>query len=274
MALMAAQEISFGGEWRARMVVTLDDAEAGDILDALEIAAPQAVLMIFGGAAGMESGLKTEIAACFRNAILPIVADRGVLIIDGGTQSGIMEIVGRLGAEETPRPIMLGVAPFGAVTFTGKAQMAEICGFNDVPEAETAGLARLDPNHSHFALTPTGEWGSETETMFRLAAALAGQKAGLRPVAALLFNGGNIARQEALSCVRRGWPLIALQGTGRLADQIAQAKLQPALTPTKQQPLLTPADAELAEIAAGEHLTVSTLADAADALTRALIGNA
>ena len=264
MVLMAAEEIHFGGERRARMVMPPDAAEAGAILDALEIAMPKAVLMIFGGAAGMDAELKTEIAACFRDAILPVVADKGVLIIDGGTQSGIMEIVGRLGAETTPRPIMLGVAPFGAVAFPGRAQMAGVHAFADAPEMETDKLAPLDPNHSHFALTPTEEWGSETETMFRLATALSGPTAGPRPVVALLFNGGNIARQEALSCVRRGWPLIALQGTGRLADQIAEAELQPAIAPT---------DADLAEIVDSEHLTVVSLADAA-ALKHALADNA
>ncbi len=261
MALMAAQAIDFGGEWHTRMVVASDAADAGAILDALGLELPDAVLMIFGGAAHMETGLETEIAAAFRNSILPIVAACNALIIDGGTQAGIMEIVGALGAEGTPRPIMLGVAPLGAVTFPGKAQMADVHGFAAVPEAEIGGLAPLDPNHSHFALTPTTEWGSETATMFQLAVALSKREAKPRPLAALLFNGGMIAKQEALQCIRQGWPLIALQGTGRLADQIAQAK--------SQQPL-TPEDTELAEIVTSDRLKVVSLADVADALGEAL----
>ena len=211
MVLMAAQAIDFGRERRARMVVA-PAADAGAILDALGLELPDAVLMIFGGAAHMEAGLETEIVVAFRSSILPVVAACNALIIDGGTQAGIMEIVGRLGAEGTPRPLMLGVAPLGAVTFPGKAQMADVHGFAAVPEAEIGGLAPLDPNHSHFALTPTTEWGSETAAMFQLAVALSKRETKPRRIAALLFNGGIIAKQEALQCIRQGWPLIALAG--------------------------------------------------------------
>lgn len=261
MVLMASQAIDFGGERRARMVVAPAAADAGAILDALGLELPDAVLMIFGGAAHMEAGLETEIAAAFRNSILPVVAACNALIIDGGTQAGIMEIVGTLGAEGTPRPIMLGVAPLGAVTFPGKAHMADVHGFATVPEAEIGGLAPLDPNHSHFALTPTTEWGSETAIMFQIAAALSKREAKPRPLAALLFNGGMIAKQEALQCVRQGWPLIALQGTGRLADQIAQAKSQHNRASD---------DAELTEIITSHRLKVVSLADVAVALGEAL----
>ena len=260
---MDFHQIDFGDGRRARVVVASAADEAGTILSALGLNVTDAVLMIFGGAALMEAGLETQVAAAVREAILPVAAAHNALILDGGTQAGIMEIVGKTSASFVPRPILLGVAPFGVVTFPGKAQEATE-GVAAAPEQEAATqteeLTPLDPNHTHFALTPTTAWGSETETMFHLAAALSTRKAKPPRIAALLFNGGMIAKQEALRCIRQDWPLIAIRGTGRLADQIAQAKIPQALPPE---------DAQLAEILASAWLRVVSIADAANALESA-----
>src|SRR5204862_2521449 len=80
----------------------------------------------------------------------------------------------------------------------------------------------LDPNHSHFVLVDGNEWGSETETLFELAAAFN------VPVLAILVNGGAIAKEELLQSVRRSWPVIVIEGSGRLADEVAAWKKQPS----------------------------------------------
>ena len=76
----------------------------------------------------------------------------------------------------------------------------------------------FDPDHSHFVLVESKEWGGETEMMFKLAKSLSDRI----PVVAILANGGDISRKEVLSSVRQGWPLIVIEGTGGLADDIAQ----------------------------------------------------
>jgi hypothetical protein len=79
----------------------------------------------------------------------------------------------------------------------------------------------LDPNHSHFVLVEGKEWGSETGTLFEIAAVLN------VPVLAILVNGGTVAKDELLQSVRRGWPVIVIEGSGRLADDIAALIKQP-----------------------------------------------
>ena len=66
--------------------------------------------------------------------------------------------------------------------------------------------APLDPDHSHFVLVESKEWGGETEMMFKLAKALASKI----PAITILANGGDISRKEVLLSVRQGWPIIVM----------------------------------------------------------------
>src|SRR5262249_913947 len=43
-----------------------------------------------------------------------------------------------------------------------------------------------------------------------------------------LVNGGAIAKDELLQSVRRNWPVIVIEGSGRLADDIAGLKKEPS----------------------------------------------
>jgi len=130
-----------------------------------------------------------------------------VLIIDGGTQAGVMAIMGQAVAEQQRRSTLLGVAPAGSVTYPGKS--TKMSGNEAAP---------LDPNHSHFVLVETDEWGGETETMYELAKTLS---AG-RPSVAVLINGGPIAKREVLYNVRQRRSIIVIESSGRLADEIAR----------------------------------------------------
>lgn len=102
------------------------------------------------------------------------------------------------------KPMLLGVAPEGRVSYPGKIRV----------EGETGSL---DSNHSHFVLVETDEWGGETAIMYELGQFLA---AG-RPSVAVLVNGGEVATNELLYNVRQKRPIIIFEGSGRLADNIA-----------------------------------------------------
>ena len=75
----------------------------------------------------------------------------------------------------------------------------------------------LEPNHSHFVLVESNEWGGETGKMLELA------RAFNAPIVAILVNGGAIAADEALQSVRNGWPLLVIEGSGRFADELSAA---------------------------------------------------
>lgn len=200
------KEISFQNGNRAKLVTTTADAPADAIPSSLNIEKPKALILILGGADGLDESLKPRLLALFSRSIACAAIETGAVIMDGGTKAGVMELMGQAVADQGRKSILLGVAPSGKVTYPEGPE-----------EGSIEGGASLDPDHSHFVLVDSKEWGGETEMMFKLAKSLSDKI----PVVAILANGGDISRKEVLSSVRQGWPLIVIEGTGGLADDIA-----------------------------------------------------
>ena len=196
---MRKNTINFENGNRAVVVTAPRDASADAILDALQIATPHAVILLFGGAAGLDELRKAHLSTLFADGVTAVAAEFGALIIDGGTQSGVMSIMGEAVARYPGICELLGIAPKGKITH---------------PELSDAAL---EPNHSHFVLVESAEWGGETGKMLELARALNG------PIVAILVNGGAIAAHEALQSVRNGWQLFVIEGSGRFADELSAA---------------------------------------------------
>ena len=204
--IMKKNTISFENGNRALVITAPLDASAQTILDALEITSPRAVILLFGGAAGLDDSRKAHLETLFAEGVAPVAAELGALIIDGGTQSGVMAMIGEAVARDGRGSQLLGLAP------KGKIAHPEIAGAS----AGSDGTP-LEPNHSHFVLVETAEWGGETGTMLELA------RAFNAPIVAILVNGGKIAGDEALQSVRNGWQLLVIDGSGRFADELSAA---------------------------------------------------
>jgi len=200
------KEIAFDNGNRAVVVTASRDTDAQTILKALDLPQPHALIMVFGGAKALDHSRKARLAELLSDAIAPAAADLGALIIDGGTQSGVMAMMGEAVARCGRKCPLLGMAPAGKVSYPGAPA-----------EAAIADGAPLEPNHSHFVLVESDEWGGETGTMFELARALN------VPVATMLVNGGAIAAEEARQSVRNGWHLLVVEGSGRFADELSAA---------------------------------------------------
>ena len=205
--LRTASQITFENGNRASLVAADVEFDAAKLLSdvGLEPEQERSVVVIFGGADSL-GGASLDRA----NGVVGPGVVRGAdladaVVIDGGTASGIMSVVGDAVARTGDgRPSLLGVAPAELVSYPG---------------SDTAkNGAALEPNHSHFVLAPGAAWGSETQLLFQLAEALA---AGGR-VVAVLVGGGEIAKAEALEAVRRKWPLLVVEGTGGVADDVAR----------------------------------------------------
>jgi SLOG in TRPM, prokaryote len=203
---MRKNTITFANGNRAVAVSALRDASAKTIIDALGIVSPPAVILLFGGAAGLDDSRKAHLATLFAEGVTPVAAELGALIIDGGTQSGVMAIMGEAVAQHPGTCQLLGIAP------KGKIAHPEIVGASAVSDG-----APLEPHHSHFVLVESAEWGGETTTLLELA------RGFNAPIVAVLVNGGAIAADEALQSVRNGWPLLVLEGSGRFADELSEA---------------------------------------------------
>src|SRR5262249_2509272 len=216
------QEIVFQNNNRAKLVTALRGTPMDGLIESLEISQPKNLILIIGGADKLDEKLTSRLTQLFSRGIARAAADAEAVIIDGGTQAGVMQIMGQSIVDRGRKSSLLGVAPAGKVTYPGGPTIAG----ND--------SAPLDPNHSHFVLVDGNEWGSETETLFEVAA-------GFNvPVLAILVNGGAIAKDELLQSVRRNWPVIVIKGNGRLADEVAGLKEQPS-------PIEDPVLAEIVE---------------------------
>jgi SLOG in TRPM, prokaryote len=183
----------------------LDDV--GRAVRSLALGGPRPVLLLYGGADLLDN---ERLAVTFTDLIAPAIVRHGAAGVDGGSDRGVMRLLGRARAAGPEFPLV-GVAPKAAVHFPGNHPTA-------------AGAAPLDPNHSHFLLTPGDAWGDEGPYQPLVATTLAGH----RPTLALLVNGGEIALTDAAASVRLGLPLLVLSGTGRAADRIASAVADPA----------------------------------------------
>jgi hypothetical protein len=214
---MDAREIIFDNGNHAKVVTPPKGTGPKEIVDALNVPKPQSVIIIIGGAGRvdqLDNLNKSRLLQLFSRGIARAAVERHALVIDGGTQSGIMEMMGRGVADRSPedpahRTALLGIAPAGKVTYPGGP---------DAGSLQDAGP--LDPNHTHFALAASDQWGGETPMLFALAEEM--KETHRIPVVVILANGGTIAQSEALHAVRHGWPIIVLEGSGELADKVAQ----------------------------------------------------
>ncbi len=229
--VMNKNTILFSNGNTALFVTTTANTLITDAIHTLDIQQPKALFMVIGGASNLDESLNAHLKFLSKLGIARVATEAGAAIIDGGTQAGIMEIMGQAIADRGHQSILLGVAPSGAVTYPG--------GPVDGSPAERV---PLDSNHSHFVLVEGNTWGDETSTMYKLADEL-GKKI---PVVTILVDGGEIAKREAWNSIQRGWPLIVIKGSGRTADTIAT--LWEKKHTQQRDDTTSSADPELAEI--------------------------
>src|SRR5438105_5055212 len=105
------QEIHFLNGNRAQAVHSPIGTHATDIIHSLGIPQPGALIMIAGGASKMEKQIICALSSSFTYGIAQVAASLDALIIDGGTQSGVMELAGLAVAQQEHKPFLLGVAP-------------------------------------------------------------------------------------------------------------------------------------------------------------------
>ncbi len=164
------------------------------------------VLVVVGGAAGLKEADKKRLFTLFGHALLPIVASRQAVVVDGGTDSGVMQLLGRARAEAGASFPLIGVAAEKTVILPGDS-------------ADPGDWAQLERNHSHFVLVPGSSWGDESPWLSWVATEIAGSA----PSATILINGGEIAFQDVAHSLEAHRPVLVIAGTGRTADRIAAA---------------------------------------------------
>jgi hypothetical protein len=141
----------------------------------------------------------------FAGVLAPLVEALGACVVDGGTDAGVMRLMGEAYAEIGAGFPLIGVASAGTVALP-----------NNIPPRPDA--AALEAHHGHFVLTPGEDWGDEAPWLARVASVLA---EGV-PSVTVLVNGGRVAMEDVLLSVRGRRPVIVVAGSGRLADVLAR----------------------------------------------------
>jgi hypothetical protein len=180
--------------------------DPAEVAAALSLPHCSRLLIISGGAGAMASETVARLADLF-TMVSQAVAGYGSIVIDGGTRAGVMQLMGEALAQTDQATTHIGVLP--ALAQAG-------------PNGTTAEDI-LEPHHSNFVLVESDEWGGEVGIMYKLAAYLS---IG-RPSAAILVNGGQVSLQEIEENVHQGREVIVVDGSGRLADEVAAAVRHP-----------------------------------------------
>ena len=149
---------------------------------------------------------KKRLSSLFSHALLPVVVSRQAVVVDGGTDSGVMQLLGQARAAAEASFPLVGVAAEKKVILPGDG-------------AEPGDRVPLERNHSHFVLVPGLSWGDESPWLSWVATEIA----GTAPSATVLINGGEIAFQDVTHSLEAHRPVLVVAGTGRTADRIAAA---------------------------------------------------
>jgi hypothetical protein len=199
---MAPEKLQFGPN--TATLVKLENEELSGITERLGLTPPRPTRVVLGGAGGMSDELTQATVALFQDIVVPFVERNKLAVVDGGTDYGVMQAMGRARAARQASFPLVGVVVEAIVH-----KKAEEDGF--FPPSF------LEPNHSHFVFTPGAGWGDEAPFIARLATELAGGAASL----SLLINGGEIALQDAAYSIEQGRKVLVFEGSGRTADTIA-----------------------------------------------------
>lgn len=178
----------------------VDVATHDDLVSALGRAGDttRAILLV-GGADFTETERLAELRGFF--ALLAGYLDRtGTAVVDGGTDSGVMRLIADARRERDGAFPLVGVAPRGAFDRTTR----------------TGAPISVAPDHTLVVVVPGREFGDETAWLFDAADHLAG---GSAPT--IVVNGGRLTLDEAFLRLGQGHLVVAVEGTGRAADELA-----------------------------------------------------
>lgn len=173
-----------------------NDNEIQRALAELHIPYPKPTIVLVGGAGGIGFLDKFPMKKAV-GIVAQLAEDSGAIVLDGGTQAGIMTEIGVQRKKHGHTFPLVGVV---FDTLLMKEEPASI----------------LDPNHTHFLLIPGSDWGDESAWISKIATVSAGNRKSIT----VLVNGGKISRSDVEYSLMAKRPTFVMRGTGRLADEI------------------------------------------------------
>jgi hypothetical protein len=194
--------VEFANGLRARAIHVDREADLEDAIDALGLSRPSRALVLVGGAGDMEDSQVMGLRPLFADVLVPLAQRLDAIVVDGGTDTGVMRLIGRARAERGATFPLVGVL------------VHDLAAFGAEPAWEAA---ELEPHHTHFVLVPGSGWGDESSWLARLGSEVARESSSVT----LLVNGGEVAWSDVEHSVAAGRPVVVVDGSGRAADVLA-----------------------------------------------------
>ncbi|MCA9890570.1 MAG: hypothetical protein KC546_19455, partial [Anaerolineae bacterium] len=135
----------------APAVQVKQDDDPQMIIDLFNLLVPCPALFISGGAGSMTPEDITATRDIIADGIAEFAEQHKLAVVDGGTDSGVMQMLGQVRRERRYRFPLIGVAPIGRVSYPG----------HESPDHD----AILHEGHSHFVLVEGNDWGDESQML-------------------------------------------------------------------------------------------------------------
>uniref|UniRef100_A0A8C0AMW0 Transient receptor potential cation channel subfamily M member 2 n=1 Tax=Buteo japonicus TaxID=224669 RepID=A0A8C0AMW0_9AVES len=214
--------------------------------------APNLLISVTGGAKNFV--MKPRLKNIFRQGLVKVAQTTGAWIITGGSHTGVMKQVGEAVRDfilscshKESEIVTIGIATWGTVynresLICPMVSQAENDGpglmFYILDEENQGSLSCLDSNHSHFILVDDGthgRYGVEIPLRTRLEKFISEQtkvKGGNGvaikiPIVCVVLEGGPGTLDTIYNAITNGTPCVIVEGSGRVADVIAQVASLP-----------------------------------------------
>jgi hypothetical protein len=208
----------------------------------LHLGGPRPVIVLVGGADGLDEAQLARLRPLFEEGLAPLADALGACVIDGGTDTGVMGLIGQARAKLGASFPLIGVSARGTVAEAGGTASPD-----DAPS--------LEPNHSHVVLVPGSKWGEESPWLADIASQLAGEA----PSVTVVINGGEVTFDDAARSVEAGRPVLVVAGSGRAADTMAAA-LQESSQDERAAELAASGLVQAVDLGAGPHALARAMA--------------
>ncbi len=210
------------------------------IVDALNLPHPVPTIFISGGAGNMDISSMSLTRTTIEDGLARFLHERGISLIDGGTSTGVMALIGLARQRRNYSFPLIGIAPEAVVYYPGHEPVKR--------------LSDLDAFHSHFILTEGDDFGAESDTIVQVALALSGR--GAKRALGFVINGGEIVRNEVhrVTTQHPEIPLLVLEGSGRFADELVAAKKAGTSTDPKIKEILREGNLHFISMKAGADM--------------------
>lgn len=193
---MLIRQISLKGGVTVSAANVASEDEIQAALDELGIPRPRPAIVLVGGAGGVGFLEKFPMQKAV-GIVAQLAEESGAVVVDGGTQAGVMSEMGMQRKKNGHTFPLLGVV-FDALLMRKEPSSV------------------LDPGHTHFLVIPGNAWGDESAWISKIATVVAGDRKSIT----VLVNGGKISRADVEYSLLANRPTAVIRGTGRLADEI------------------------------------------------------